>query len=337
MRPRGVRDDELLAQQVRLDLVAQRVRRQVHGGGQRLDAGRAALEDADQRFQIAAVLLVQPVAIDLGHVQGGAGHVEGDRAVGLAGGVVARPPQARVGDARRAAAAAGQFQGGVVGDGRVAACGALMRTISASSSTRVELQVLVHLEAVAHRAGQHAAARRGADQRELLQLHRDRAGVDALAQHDVDPEILHRRVDELLDHARHAVDLVDEQDRPFLDVGEEGQQVGRLGQGRAAGHLQRRAQFVGQDRGERGLAQAGRAVEEDVRHRLLELAAGVEHDAQSLHHRLLADDFAEPARPQGGIALLAILGAASGLDDRFSGHENLLLALNAPRAFPTCL
>ena len=112
-------DDELLAQQVRLDLVAERVGRQVHGRGQRLDAGRPAVEDADQRFQIAAILLVQTFAVDLGHVQGGAGEVEGDAAVGLAGGVVARPPQAGVGDARRAAAAAGQLQGGVVGDRRL--------------------------------------------------------------------------------------------------------------------------------------------------------------------------------------------------------------------------
>ena len=101
----------------------------------------------------------------------------------------------------------------------------------------VELQVFVHLEAVAHRAGQHAAARGGADEREVLEVHRDGAGVDALAEHDVDAEILHRRIDELLDDARHAVDFVDEQERAFLDVGEERQQVGRLGQGRAAGHL----------------------------------------------------------------------------------------------------
>ena len=42
------------------------------------------------------------------------------------------------------------------------------------------------------------------------------------------------------------------------------------------------------------LPRPGRAVEEDVRQRLLELLAGVEDDAQPLHDGLLADDFAQP-------------------------------------------
>ena len=67
------------------------------------------------------------------------------------------------------------------------------------------------------------------------------------------------------------------------------------------------AEFVGQHGGEGRLAEAGRAVEEDVRQRLLELPAGVEDDAEPLHDRLLADDFAQPARPQGGVALLVVV------------------------------
>ena len=106
---------------------------------------------------------------------------------------------------------------------------------------------------------------------------------------------------------------------PSSSVGQERQQVGRLGQGRAAGHLDGGAQLVGQHRGERGLAQAGRAVEEDVRQRFLELLAGVEDDAQPLHHRLLADDLAQPAGPQGGVALL-VLVAGVPLDDRLACH-----------------
>ena len=114
----------------------------------------------------------------------------------------------------------------------------------------------------------------------------DGARVHALAEYDVDAEILHRRIDELLDDARHAMDFVDEQDRAFLDVGQKRQQVGRLRQGGAAGHLDRRAQFVGQHGGEGRLAQSGRAVEQDVRQRLLEFLAGVEDDAQAAARRL---------------------------------------------------
>ena len=94
---------------------------------------------------------------------------------------------------------------------------------------------------------------------------------------------------------------------PSSSVGQERQQVGRLGQGGAAGHLDRGAELVGQHGGEGGLAQAGRAVEEDVRHRLLELLAGVEDDAQPLHDGFLADDFAQPARPQRGVALCGLV------------------------------
>ena len=88
----GSTDDELLAQQVRLDLIGERVGWQVHGRGQRLNTGRPALEDADQRFQITAILLVETLRIDLGHGQRRLGDVEGDFALVFAGSEMARPP-----------------------------------------------------------------------------------------------------------------------------------------------------------------------------------------------------------------------------------------------------
>ncbi len=234
---------------------------------------------------------------------------------------MARPQQACVGDARRPAAAARQFQGGVVGDRRLQLAGVDLYDLR-QLLDGVKLQVFLPLEAVAHRAGQHAAARRGADQGEPLQTHRDRPGAEALAEHDVDAEVFHRRVDELLDDARHAVDFVDEEDRAFFEVGQERQQVGRLGQGGAARHLDRRAQFVGQHGREGRLAEPGRAVEEDVGQRFLEFLAGVQDDAEALHHRFLADDLAQPARPQRGVAL-APLVATAGLDHGLTGHVAL--------------
>ena len=82
------------------------------------------------------------------------------------------------------------------------------------------------------------------------------------------------------------------------------------------------AQLVGQHGGEGGLAEAGRAVEEDVRQRFLELAAGVEDDAQPLHDRLLADDLAQPARPQRRVALPRFV-VAVGLHDGLTCHSTL--------------
>ena len=81
-RPRGDADDELAAEEIGLDLVGERVDRHVHRGGEGLDAGRAAVEDADQRLQVAAVLLVEPLGVDLLHGEGVAGDRQGDVAVG---------------------------------------------------------------------------------------------------------------------------------------------------------------------------------------------------------------------------------------------------------------
>ena len=79
------------------------------------------------------------------------------------------------------------------------------------------------------------------------------------------------------------------------------------------------AEFVGQDRGEGGLAEAGRAVEEDVAERLLELARGVDGDLEPFGDALLADDLAEQLRPQGGVALL-VFSVGRGADHFLAGH-----------------
>ena len=80
-----------------------------------------------------------------------------------------------------------------------------------SSSARVELEPRDDAEAVAQRVGEHAGARGRADQREGRQVELDRARRRPLADHDVDLVVLQRRIEDLLDHRREAVDLVDEQ------------------------------------------------------------------------------------------------------------------------------
>ena len=86
---------------------------------------------------------------------------------------------------------------------------------------RVELQPRDDAEAVAQRVGQHAGARGRADQREGLQVELDRARRRAFADHDVDLVVLQRRVEDLLDHRRQAVDLVDEEHVVALEVGQD--------------------------------------------------------------------------------------------------------------------
>lgn len=81
----------------------------------------------------------------------------------------------------------------------------------------VELHVRGEAETVAQRRRQQARARGGADQRERGQLQRDGGGAGALADDDVDAEVLHRHVEHLLGGPRHAVDLVEEEDLALLE------------------------------------------------------------------------------------------------------------------------
>jgi hypothetical protein len=94
------------------------------------------------------------------------------------------------------------------------------------------------------------------------------------------------------------VNLVDEEERAEFQVRQETQHIRRLGQRPSARHLKRSAKLVGKDGGERGLADAGRPIEKDMRHWLLPLSAGVEQDAEAAHEGLLTNDLAKPARAQ---------------------------------------
>ena len=105
----------------------------------------------------------------------------------------------------------------------------------------VELQVGGEAEPVAQRAGQQPGAGGGADQRERRDLERDGGRARALADDDVDPEVLHRHVEHLLGRPRHPVDLVDEQDVAVVQPGQDRGEVAGVGDRRAAGEPQRRA------------------------------------------------------------------------------------------------
>ena len=65
------------------------------------------------------------------------------------------------------------------------------------------------------------------------QVEADGAGARALAEHDVELEVLHGRVEDLLHGPAQPVDLVDEEDVAFDQVGQDGGQVAGPHQGRA--------------------------------------------------------------------------------------------------------
>ena len=76
-------------------------------------------------------------------------------------------------------------------------------------------------EARAQGRSEQAGAGRGPDQRKAWNRKADAAGVGTLVDHDIEPKILHRRVEIFFDGFGDAVDFVDEEDVAFLETGEQ--------------------------------------------------------------------------------------------------------------------
>jgi hypothetical protein len=66
--------------------------------------------------------------------------------------------------------------------------------------------------------------------------------------------------------------------------------------------------------GERGLAEAGRAVEEEVVERLAALLGGVDGDAEIVLELLLADELIEATRAEGKVDRLVVVLRLAGDD-----------------------
>ena len=100
------------------------------------------------------------------------------------------------------------------------------------------------------------------------------------------------------------MDLVDEEDAAGLQRGEEGGDVGLALQRRAGGLDHRHPHLGGDDVGQRGLAEARRAGEEDVVERLAAAAGGLDEDRQLIGHLRLVDEVGEGRRPQRAVEVL---------------------------------
>ncbi len=133
---------------------------------------------------------------------------------------------------------------------------------------RVEHQPQRDAEPVAQRRRQQPGARGGAHQGERRQVDPHRARRRALADDQIELEILHRRIQHLLDGGLQAVDLVDEQHVARLQVGQDRGQVAGALDHRAGGGAEADAQLARDDLRQRGLAQARRPVQQHVVHRL---------------------------------------------------------------------
>lgn len=177
----------------------------------------------------------------------------------------------------------------------------------------VELHVAGEAEAVAERGREQSRPGGGADEGEGRKFERDGRGAGALSDDDVDPEVLHRHVEHLLGGPRHPVDLVEEEDFALLERGEDGGEVSRVLDGGARGDPDRGAHLRRDDHGEGGLAEAGGAGEQDVVGGGAPRAGGLQDEVELFPHLLLADEFVQVLRAQGGLDR-GVLAVGTGVD-----------------------
>jgi hypothetical protein len=159
----------------------------------------------------------------------------------------------------------------------------------------VVLELRREPEPVAQRRGDQARAGGGADEGEARQVETDRAGPGPLADHDVELEVLHRRVEDLLHGAGQAVHLVEEQHVAGFEAREDRGEVAGPFDRRAGRGPERGPDLRGDDRREGGLAEPGRAREQDVVGGLAATAGAGEHQLELPADPVLADELLEPA------------------------------------------
>ena len=113
------------------------------------------------------------------------------------------------------------------------------------------------------------------------------------------------------------MDFVDEEYVVRLEVGEQGGEVAGALEHGAAGLAQVHAELFGDDVGEGGFAQAGRAEQEGVVKGFTALFGGLDEDAELLFGFGLADVVGEGFGAQGAFELLFLAGNLAGGDEAF--------------------
>jgi hypothetical protein len=176
-------------------------------------------------------------------------------------------------------------------------------------------------EALAQRRGKHSGPRGGPDQREGAERDSHGAGVESLVHDEVDREVLHGRVEQLLDDSREPVDLVDEQHVALAQIRQDAHQIGAPLERRTRRGHDRGAHLIGQDGGERRLAEAGRPGEQHVVQRLSPLSRRLHRDAQAPDRGVLAHILVEPLRAELPFDLHLFGEDEAAHDAGFIGHR----------------
>ena len=162
-------------------------------------------------------------------------------------------------------------------------------------------------EARAQRRRQQSEPCRGADQGEALELHGQRLRVRAVSDAHIHAELLHGRIEELLQGWPEAVHFIDKEDVARLERGEHADEIsGALEHGAGCG-ADAHAQLFCHEQRQRGLAESRRAEEERVIEGLFALLRRVDGDLERFFDLGLADEFIEPRRPECGVGEQLVL------------------------------
>src|SRR5262245_22278396 len=280
------------------------------------DADRTAAEIDGDGAEISVVHGIKTAAVDLELEQGAVGKIAIDQSRPGDGSEIAQSAHQAAGNARRAARAPRHLAGPVLAHFNA-------EHPAAAAHDREQLVIAVdfepdlNAEAVAQRRGEETGAGGGADQGETGKLDADRPGGRAFADDQVELEVLHCRVEDLLDRGIEPMDLVDEEDVAFLEIGEERREIAGAGDHRAGGGAEIHPKLARHDLRERRLAEPRRAGEENVVEGLAAGAGGGDEDLEIGTRLGLADKVGEALRTQLPVGL--VLAAGTAIDQ--AGHD----------------
>src|SRR5881275_676597 len=155
-----------------------------------------------------------------------------------------------------------------------------------------------HSETRTEWSAYHSGSRGCADQRELWQIEPQTARLRSLVNDDVEPVIFHRRVEVFFDRRLQPVNLVDEEHIALFQAGEKPCEFTGFFNHRSTGVFDIHAHCVGNDVGERRLAEPRRTAQENMLGHVTALFSRFDHQLQPFAHLYLAGELAECRRSQ---------------------------------------
>ena len=224
-------------------------------------------------------------------------HIGGDAAICLHLRVVPHPAQQRIGHAGGAAGTPGNGQRSCRRQVNIQQIGRAVQNL-AQFVCGVVIEAVDKPESGAQRSGEHAGAGSCTHQRELGQIQLYGAGIRALVDDDVEPEILHGRVEVFLNSRVETVNFINEEHIALFHIGQDARQVACFFNLRTTGGVELAPYGPCYDVGQGGFAQTGRPAEQYVVEHITAHAGGFHHEHETLFHLFLPAEFTECRRAQ---------------------------------------